>query len=199
MFYLSRAEQIALLFLGALLLLGAGVLTYAKGQHSISANTSEPLFVPAPDETISDEVMVDIAGAVAKPGVYRLSPGARLRDVIAQAGGLTAEADKDSLNLAVRLRDGDKIVVPTATQANLERAKTSPVVRPAKLISINKATAKEFEALPGIGPVYAARIVAFRQKKIQQEGHGFQSVDELLNVPGIGPKRFAAIRELVTL
>lgn len=199
MFYLSRAEQTALLVLGVLLLLGAGVLTYAKGQHSVSAGAAEPIFVPAPGETSGNEVLVEVAGAVTKPGLYRLPPGSRLREALAQAGGLAAEADTDALNLAVRVRDGDKIVVPAVSQVIPGGTKVSPVVQPARPISLNKATAKELETLPGIGPVYAERIVAFRQQKIQQERHGFQSVDELLNVPGIGPKRFAAIRELVML
>ncbi len=199
MFYLSRAEQAALLVLGLLLLLGTGVLTYAKGQHSVSAGAAEPVFVPALGKTSDNEVLVEMAGAVAKPGLYRLPPGSRLREAVAQAGGLTAEADTDAINLAARVRDGDKIVIPVVSQVSPKGRNVSPVVLSSRPISLNKATTKELETLPGIGPVYAERIVAFRQQKIQQEGHGFQSVDELLNVPGIGPKRFAAIRELVTL
>jgi competence protein ComEA len=65
-------------------------------------------------------------------------------------------------------------------------------------LSLNRATAEQLDALPGIGPVYAARIIAYRKQLQRERGHGFESVDELLNVPGIGPKRLAAVRDLVT-
>jgi competence protein ComEA len=198
MFYFSRAEQAALFLLLALLLLGAGALTYAKGQHSVSLGAEEPVFVPAPGEGPRGELVVDVSGGVARPGLYALPAGSRLADAIARAGGQVPGASTDSLNLAARLRDGEKVVLPEPLSARpTPSEKPAAAPSPGRPLSLNKASAKELEALPGIGPVYAERIVAYRRQKQQQEGHGFRSVEELLNVPGIGPKRFSAIREVV--
>lgn len=197
MFYLSRAEQVVLVAIIGLLLTGAGVLSYARGQHSADPGHDQPIFVPAPDG-VGGMIVVDVSGAVTQPGVYRLNGGARVSDAIEQAGGPAPEADLSSLNLAARIDDGDKLIVPTASDGSRSTQAASCPSAFAKHISLNHATADELESLPGIGPVYAQRIVAYREKKQREEGRGFQSADELLNVPGIGPKRFAAVRDLVT-
>ena len=197
MFYLSRAEQVALVAILALLLTGAGVLSYARGQRSAETGRSEPIFVPAPDG-VGGEIVVDVSGAVAQPGVYRLNGGALVSDAVERAGGPAPEADLTALNLAARLDDGDKLVVPTRSDSPQSAEKGPSPSAFARRISLNQATAEELESLPGIGPVYAQRIVAYREKKLREGGRGFQSADELLNVPGIGPKRFAAVRDLVT-
>ena len=197
MFYLSRAEQVALVAILALLLTDAGVLSYAKGQHSADTGRDEPIFVPAP-EGVGGEIVVAVSGAVAQPGVYRLNGGARVSDAVEQAGGAAPEADLAALNLAARIHDGDKLVVPTRPDGPQSVEKGPSPRAFARRISLNQATAEELESLPGIGPVYAQRIVAYREKKLREGGRGFQSADELLNVPGIGPKRFAAVRDLVT-
>ena len=197
MFYLSRAEQVALVAILALLLTGAGVLSYAKGQHSAETGRSEPIFVPAPDG-VGGEIVVDVSGAVAQPGVYRLRATARVSDAVERAGGPAPEADLTALNFAARLNDGDKLVVPSRSDSPQSAEKAPPVGAFARRISLNQATSVELQSLPGIGPVYADRIVAYREKKLREGGRGFQSADELLNVPGIGPKRFAAVRDLVT-
>lgn len=197
MFYLSRAEQVALVAILALLLTGAGVLSYAKGQHSAEMERGEPIFVPAPED-VGGEIVVDVSGAVAQPGVYRLDAKARVSDAVERAGGPAPEADVAALNLAAQLDDGDKLVVPSRSD-NPHAADRSPSTHAsARRISLNQATSEELQSLPGIGPVYADRIVAYREKKRREEGRGFQSADELLNVPGIGPKRYAAVRDLVT-
>ena len=197
MFYLSRAEQVALVVILALLLTGAGVLSYARGQHSAETGRSEPIFVPAPDG-VGGEIVVDVSGAVSQPGVYRLSGGARVSDAIERAGGPAGDADLAALNLAARLNDGDKLAVPSHSDGSRSMQEPSSPGAFAKRISLNQATTEELESLPGIGPVYAKRVVAYREKKLREEGRGFESTDELLNVPGIGPKRFAAVRDLVT-
>ncbi|MCJ7752795.1 MAG: helix-hairpin-helix domain-containing protein [Armatimonadetes bacterium] len=196
MFYLSRAEQVALVAILALLLTGAGVLSHAKGQRSADTGRSQPIFVPA-DEGVDGQIVVDVSGSVARPGVYRLHGAARVADAIERAGGAAAAADLAVLNLAARLQDGDKLVVPTRSDISPPAERNPSAGASARRISLNQATAEELESLPGIGPVYADRIVAYREKKLREEGRGFESTDELLNVPGIGSKRFAAVRDLV--
>ncbi|MEN3001007.1 MAG: helix-hairpin-helix domain-containing protein [Armatimonadota bacterium] len=150
-------------------------------------------------------VAVHVAGQVNKPGVYTLPSGSRVRDALQQAGGAKPDADLDGVNLAEPLSDGQKIYVPhkaetrVATAFSESRAADNPTRTPPKSpprfpLDLNRATAEELEALPGIGPVLAARIVEYRQ----QRGR-FQSVDELLDVHGIGPKRLEQIRPYVTV
>jgi len=199
MFYLSRFEQIALFVLIALLLGGAGVLLYVRGQHSTLVEADEPILVPVPaGPTGRGEIVVDVSGEVAEPGVYRLTADARVMDAVERAGGATADGDLTALNLAARLHDGDQIMVPSTSTPGSPAAGGGRTPHGARRISLNSATAEQLESLPGIGPVYAQQIIDYRNRKMLEEGHGFESVDELLNVPGIGPKRLAALRDRVS-
>ncbi|GBC92222.1 ComE operon protein 1 [bacterium HR15] len=168
---------------------------------TLSPENAAPAATPVQEIDLSDSgagasVVVHVAGQVRKPGVYTLPSGSRLRDALQQAGGAKPEADLDGVNLAEPLSDGQKIYVPhkaetrVATAFNEPRA---PLKSPARFpLDINRATAEELEQLPGIGPVLAARIVEYRR------AHGrFQSVDELLEVRGIGPKRLEQLRPYV--
>jgi competence protein ComEA len=159
----------------------------------------------APTEpTPSAEVVVHVSGAVKQAGVYRLAPDSRVADAIEQAGGASENADLDALNLAEPLQDGQKIHVPrkgeasTPTTASVSLPRT-PHSKPQATavqfpINLNTATAEQLEAIPGIGPVLAQRIIEYRQT------HGrFQSVDELLEVRGIGSKRLESMRPYVTV
>lgn len=154
------------------------------------------------------EVVVHVSGAVKRAGVYRLAPESRIADALEQAGGVSELADLDALNLAEPLQDGQKIYVPRKGEASAlppiastvpRSARTAPTARTAVSavqfpINLNTATAAQLEALPGIGPALAQRIVEYRQM------HGrFQSVDELLEVRGIGPKRLENIRPYVVV
>jgi comEA protein len=161
----------------------------------------------APTEpTPSAEVVVHVSGAVKKSGVYRLAPDSRVADAIEQAGGATQNADLDALNLAEPLQDGQKIHVPrkgevsapaVASVAPSRSPRSAPQAAAATTqfpINLNTATAEQLEAIPGIGPVLAQRIIEYRQT------HGrFQSVDELLEVRGIGPKRLENMRPYVVV
>lgn len=126
-----------------------------------------------------DEITVAVSGAVQRPGSYTLAWGARVEDAVAAAGGLGADADEALVNLAAPLDDAQRVFVP---QKRTETGK--------RRVSINSASADELQALPGIGPVMAGRIIAARP---------FQSVDELLKVRGIGPVTLEKLRPLVTL
>lgn len=144
--------------------------------------------------TTSGEVVVHVAGAVTAPGVYRLPTGSRVVDAVQSAGGLTADAQPDAVNLAALLGDGERVYVPRVGEVVpvVSLAATGSTAPPGP-IDINRASADELDALPGVGPATAAAIVAFRDQ------HGpFGSVDDLADVRGIGPAKLEALRGLVT-
>jgi competence protein ComEA len=134
---------------------------------------------------------VHVSGAVVNPGLVELSPGARVADALAAAGGSRSDADLGSLNLASPVRDGDQIIVPDLSEIG-DRAFGS--VDTDGRVNINTAAADELENLPGVGPVLAARIIEYR------DTHGpFGEVEDLLDVPGIGEAKLASMRESITL
>ena len=138
-----------------------------------------------------DALVVDVVGAVARAGLYRLHHGARVADAVRHAGGLTAKADRTAVNLAALLADGEQVLVAAkgagATGATSGGASGAPAP-----VSLSTATAEQLDALPGIGPVTAQKIVAYRQQ------HGpYTSVEALDAIPGIGPARIADLKGLV--
>jgi competence protein ComEA len=139
--------------------------------------------------TTADPVTVYVVGAVRRPGVLVLPAGSRARDALKRAGGALPRADLGQLNLAVRLADGEMIVVPRRGAAATAVAPTAVVSTTAAIVHLNSATVDQLDALDGIGPSLAARIVAWRG-----EHGGFHSVDDLGQVSGIGPTRLAALR-----
>jgi len=153
----------------------AGTATYAPASHARTA------VVPAP-------LVVDVVGAVHRPGLYRLRQGARIADAIARAGGATRRAELSLVNLAAPLADGVQIVVP----ARIAGGGTGAAAATSGPVHLNTATLEDLDALPGIGPVTAQKILDFRQQ------HGaFSNVDELDAIPGIGPARLDQLRDLV--
>jgi competence protein ComEA len=154
---------------------------------------------PASASPSATAVVVDVSGKVRHPGVVRLPPGSRVVDAIRAAGGVRSGAHTDSLNLARVVVDGEQIVVGAATAAGqtpppgVPPAGATPGATPGATVSLNNGTAEQFDTLPGVGPVLAKRIVDYRTQ------HGaFHSVDELGDVQGIGPKRMADLKPLVT-
>jgi len=144
------------------------------------------------------EIVVHVVGAVATPGLYRLDEGSRIADAVSVAGGATRKANLAAVNLAAPLVDGTQIVVPRKGDAAPAEAAGAAAAAgsessPAGPIHLNTATTEELEAIPGVGPVTAQRIIDFRE-----ENGPFRSVDELDAVSGIGPKRLEQMRELVT-
>ena len=144
-----------------------------------------------------------VAGAVVQPGIVRLRRGARVVDAIEAAGGARPEADLDQLNLAAKVADGQRIgvgipgrpAVGAIGSAGGATATTDGFSDPSGgLLNLNTATQAEIELLPGIGPVLGAAILRERDER-----GGFRSVDELRSVRGIGEKRFADLRDLVTV
>jgi competence protein ComEA len=159
-----------------------------------SAPGVTPLPAPARAKPAAAKlVVVDVAGAVRHSGLYRLRSGSRIDDAIAAAGGPTAKAQLDSVNLAAPVADGEQIVVPG--RGALGVAAASPPAAgssPSAPLDLNSATLEELENLPGIGPVTAQKILDYRQQ------HGaFHAVAELEGVPGIGPAHMAQLKGLV--
>lgn len=138
-------------------------------------------------------MVVHVTGAVRKPGVYRVADGGRVIQAIKVAGGPTGAADLAAINLAAPLQDGQQVLVPArlvAAAGGQGRATPPAVGGP---VSLSSATADQLDSLDGIGPTLAARIVAWRD----QHG-GFASIDQLMDVPGIGQTRLDAIRSKLT-
>jgi len=136
-------------------------------------------------------LVVHVACAVMAPGVYALPPGSRVADAIQAAGGMAPEAAGEALNLAAPLEDGQYVCVPFRGTPTADPANHAPPA--AQRLNINTADEAQLEALPGIGPTLARRIVAYR------ETHGpFATVDDLLAVSGIGPTLLDKLRPWIT-
>jgi competence protein ComEA len=143
-------------------------------------------------------LVVHVAGAVRRPGVYELESGARVDDAVARAGGATRRADLGGLNLAAEVEDGRQVLVPrrVAVGGAGGAAAGGAAAAPAEgqPLNLNTATLEQLDELSGIGPVTAQKIVDFREER-----GGFGSVEELGEIPGIGDVRLAALRAEVTL
>ena len=194
---LSRGEIAGLIVVLVALLGGAG-LWYARSLPkpvAIEASTlpGAAQAIASPSATVAP-LIVDVAGAVHRPGVYEFVEGDRIVDAIERAGGPLPKADLSLLNLAAPLTDGTQILVPKAGVATPGAPTGTGSGAVGGLININSATAAELEALSGIGEVLAATIVEYRT----QNGP-FASVDDLLDVSGIGPATLEEIRDQVTV
>jgi competence protein ComEA len=137
-------------------------------------------------------LVVHVAGAVRRPGVYRLRSGARVSDAVERAGGARRRADLGAVNLAAELQDGRQVLVPLRPRGGGAATAAAGGTAPGVPLDLNTATVEQLDELDGIGPATAKQIVAYR------EAHGgFGSVEELDQVPGIGETRLAALREKV--
>jgi competence protein ComEA len=179
------------------------VLTLLAGRFVLGAGTTTPAapLPPPPADGAgvtglpSGRVVVDVVGAVRRPGLYRLEQGSRIADAVARAGGAMPKADVAMINLAAPLADGEQVVVPRrgapgAAATGAGGAATTGA--PAGPVHLSTATLEQLDSLPGVGPVTAQKILDYRQE------HGaFTSVDELDAVPGIGPARMDTLRDLV--
>lgn len=185
---LSRRRMLALgavalgvLALAGRLLLGGGAV----------APAASPAAAPVPAAVVAPGLVVDVVGAIRRPGLLRLPPGSRIADAVARAGGATARADLAQVNLAAPLADGEQVVVPARSLAAGVAAAPAAGGPAAPLgpVHLSTATLEQLDSLPGIGPVTAQKILDYRSK------HGaFRSLDELDAIPGIGPARIDQLR-----
>jgi competence protein ComEA len=151
---------------------------------------------PAPDAKNGGQVTVHVAGAVTKPGVYELDADARVIDAVESAGGGAPDADLNRLNLAAKVADGQRVLVQRVGEATAAPGPPGggTSADATALVNLNSAMPAELEALPGIGPTLAGAIIAERERR-----GGFRSVNELRDVRGIGEKRFADLKDKVTI
>ncbi len=195
MLYLSRAQVLACILAVLALLGGVAVVCYQRGFRA-----APQFFTESPLAAAPTEVVVHVAGAVKQPGVYHLPNGARVFEAVTAAGGSLPGAEPDALNLAATLLDGQRLFIPARTA--LAPSKTAAPARAARSdarLSLNSASTADLETLPGVGPALAGRIIAQRAQLRAQGQVGFTEVNQLLLVPGIGPKIFEALRPLVRL
>lgn len=199
---IQQNRKLAAVFLLAVILLIGIQQIQSKEELGIvvQQNVSEtPENSFSPSQMQKNEIVVHVAGAVKNPGVYRLEEGMRIEDAI-QKAEITETADADALNRAALLTDGQKIVVPfleethTINQQEMPTASDSPSAGQNAKVNLNQATAVQLMELPGIGEVKANAIIRYRQ-----ENGGFQNIDELLMVNGIGSAIYAQIAELVAV
>ena len=182
----SQTQKRALLVMGSLILL-LSVFIVARGNSQPNeAMQVVPITISEP------EIFVDVTGAVNKPGVYTLTGKSRVIDAIKAAGDSAPGADLSTINLARVLNDGEQIYVDS-TVVNSNGVRVSKAVRSGP-ININRATARQLDALDGVGPVIAQRIVDYR--KINGS---FLTIDDLQKVSGIGAAKFAQIKAKVRI
>jgi competence protein ComEA len=150
-----------------LALIGVALIGAGLSVSKLLPSSQEPTFVPAEKEkAVNEKIMIDIEGAVKKPGLHELVLGTRIDDAIKAAGGMSKKADKDwvskNLNLAAKLGDGQKIYIPKIGETNISRVSGQVASEIRGKININTASESELDTLPGIGPVTAGKIIANR-------------------------------------
>lgn len=196
----SRLGTVWSITLGMMLglLVAGGILLTLNQQHGEGIQLLPPP-TPAP-------LIIYVSGAVEHPGIYELQPGSHVFQAVEAAGGMSATADGGGINLAALLNDGEQVHIPilhakatTQVATNENDLPTNPLIiqenpPSLSLININQATAKELEALPGIGPALSQRIINYRSLN-----GPFSSIEAIQDVSGIGPAKYEQIKDLITI
>ncbi len=195
----DKKTMIRILSVVLILLVAVVLRIHDAGKSDITIETQED----AGEIELSEEgsgqtqsLFVDISGAVESPGVYRVSESTRLFQVIEMAGGLTEDADADSVNRASFVEDGQKIIIPEKGSETLNGTVPADASSPPAdngLININTASADELKNLNGIGDVMAERIIEYRTSR------SFKSKEDIMSVDGIGSKIYEKIKDRITV
>ncbi len=184
---------VIVLIIALLVMAGVGIKIRGKEQEiaftAFEDYNNETVEKTTNDNDTNGTIYVDIDGAVNKPGVYELHDGGRVNDAINMAGGLLDNAYTKNLNKAKKLIDGEKIYIISEEEALIEEELNES----SKLINLNTASINDLMSLPGIGEVYAQRIIDYRTEK------KFEQIDEIKNISGIGEKTFDKIKDLITV
>jgi competence protein ComEA len=175
----------------AVALIGA---RYLKAERDPPVAQERPVRV-AVERKDGGQAFVHVVGAVRRPGVYRLPSWERLSAALRRAGGPTARADLQGVNLAAKVADGQQVIVPARVEGAAGAAAPAPGEDPAGApVSLNSATAEQLDQLDGVGPATAQKILDWRK-----EHGGFGSLEDLKQISGIGPKRFDALKDKVRM
>ncbi len=210
---LTKKQKIVVIAIAGIVVIGIMYFIYNKNQVKEDINIENEILVnnviTNENNTNDDIVIIHITGSVKNPGIVKLKEGSRIEDAIESAGGLTENADITKVNLAYVVEDGTKIKIPSASEEDIGdediidsksgdniiiEENAVPSNNSPQTININKATEKEFETLPGIGPSLASKIIEYRN----QNGK-FESIEDIKNVNGIGDNKYEKIKDLITV
>lgn len=210
---LTKKQKIIVIAIAGIVAIAIMYFIYNKNQVKEDINIENEILVnnvsTNENNTNDDIVIIHITGSVKNPGIVKLKEGSRIEDAIEAAGGLTENADITRVNLAYVVEDGTKIKIPSASEEDIGdediidsksgdniiiEENAVPSNNSTQTININKATEKEFETLPGIGPSLASKIIEYRN----QNGK-FESIEDIKNVNGIGDNKYEKIKDLITV
>lgn len=210
---LTKKQKIIVIAIAGIVVIGIMYFIYNKNQVKEDINIENEILVnnvsTNENNTNDDMVIIHITGSVKNPGIVKLKEESRIEDAIEAAGGLTENADITKVNLAYVVEDGTKIKIPSASEEDIGdediidsksgdniiiEENAVPSNNSTQTININKATEKEFETLPGIGPSLASKIIEYRN----QNGK-FESIEDIKNVNGIGDNKYEKIKDLITV
>ncbi len=195
--FTDEQRKAVLIVFGAFIALAFLFFTLAQGRDSQPTETAIPAVITPTIPAIAEELIVDVSGRVRKPGVYSLAKGARAIDALNLAGGALPGVNLGDINLAHILFDGEQIIVGAPRVAYSSGSRSAPKAKAptaASPLSLNSATLAQLDTLPGIGPVMANRIFAYRKLN-----GPFTLLDDLKKVSGIGDATFAEISKLVRI
>jgi competence protein ComEA len=195
--FTDEQRKAVLIVFGAFIALAFLFFALAQGRDSQPAETAIPAIITPTIPAITEELIVDVSGRVRKPGVYSLVKGSRAIDALNLAGGALPGVNLGDINLAHILFDGEQIIVGAPRVAYSSGSRSAPKAKAptaSSPLSLNSATLAQLDTLPGIGPVMANRIFAYRKLN-----GPFTLIDDLKKVSGIGDATFAEISKLVRI